>query len=279
MKKYEHNINEERQALLVPTDNFPNITPQEVQLYIVRERNRERGWGFTEADFKALGAPPPWPHVPGMLAAVVLDVMLDNVRETVEEASLFAAAVQPKYYRQPELSFDKSHLRLRPGLTHRRGLSWRIIDLAHMWNQGDVSVSEEPEKLSKIINAMASFYDPANNTRLDNWGVDPLEAMDPSIVPSSAVLWAASYFPKWQQRMHDSHVPVVFIAGYQALRIGMDKSFNSTCHAYLLLGGSGLGERNELILLPNLGAANASLIFLVARSSEDEPIAVPRFLK
>src|SRR5579859_1622029 len=63
---------------------------------IARQRNKERNWGFTEDDFVALGKPPAW-WPEEKLSVVVLDISLDTVEHTFEEAWYFAASVQPNH--------------------------------------------------------------------------------------------------------------------------------------------------------------------------------------
>ena len=150
------------------------VTPHE-QLILASQRNKERGWGFTEADFAILCNPPEWPSE--NLSAIVLDITLDTVAETLEEGWHFAASRQPAHWRWSRIKSDSDHLRLSPGLEHHRGLRWQLIDLA-----GRV---EESTAFS-------------------------VQQSSPS-----AVLWAASYFPKWIQLMDGAAVPYVLISGYQ----------------------------------------------------------------
>ena len=161
-------------------DNTFFIKPA-AQLELVRDRNKERNWGFTNQDFKALGESPAWPD--GKLSAVVLDVSLENVQRTFEEAWYFAASVQPSNCRWKRIESDADHLRLLPGITHKRGLRWRVIDLASNWDRKK--------------------------------GISPADVRDSNASPNSAVLWAASYFPKWVQAMDGVGVPFVWIPGYE----------------------------------------------------------------
>jgi hypothetical protein len=131
------------------------------QLDLARERSMERDWCFTDDDFAALGEPPTWPE--DKLSVVVLDISIDTVEHTFEEAWHFAASVQPNHWRWNELKSDADHLRLLPGITHKRGLRWRVVDLG------------------------------ANLDKAQ--GMSPREVRRSSISPSSEVLWAASYFP------------------------------------------------------------------------------------
>lgn len=167
-------------------DDAPQAVPDlfivpEAQLAFARQRNHEHGWGFTDEDFTALGDPPPWPS--GYLTAIILDVTLDLVGRTFEEAWYYATAVQPGSWRWNEVKSDADHLRLLAGITFERGLRWRVVDLAAHW-------------------------DKRGGTRLK-------DVRDPKTSPSSAILWAASYFPKWVQAMEGVTVPYIWIPGYE----------------------------------------------------------------
>ncbi len=156
------------------------VTPEE-QLEVAKQRNVEGGWGFTDADFIALGRPPTWPE--GELCAVVLEVCLTTVGQTFDEAWHFAKSVQPESRRWDELKSDTKGLRLLSGIQHRRGLRWQSIDLAANWDKKD--------------------------------GIRPRDVRDPKKSPHCAILWAASYFPQWVQAMDGLNVPYVWISGYE----------------------------------------------------------------
>ena len=160
--------------------------PPEAQLALVRQRNTECRWGFTDADFAALGEPPSWPDDP--LCAVVLDVSLDTVQQTFEEAWHFAAAVQPGNWRWGQVLSDEKHLQLLPGITHQRGLRWQVVDLGANWDKRN--------------------------------GIAPEAVRDPKTSPHSAIIWAASYFPKWVQAMDGESVSFVWLPGYQLTVLG-----------------------------------------------------------
>lgn len=153
------------------------------QLELVKQRNQERGWGFAEEDFAALGEPPAWPE--GELCAVVLDAPLATVEQTFEQAWQCVASVYEDKWRWEALLSDAEHLRLLPSIQHKRGLRWRIVDLAANW-----------DKQNGLTPA-------AIRPQSGDW-------------PSSAILWAASYFPQWVQAMDGVNVPYVWISGYQA---------------------------------------------------------------
>lgn len=155
--------------------------PPEKQLELARQRNAERQWGFTKANFEALGVPPAWPD--GYLCAVVLDVSLDTVSRTFEEGWHFTKSVQPGEWRWPEVKSDEAHLKLLDGIAHQRGLLWRVVDLAANWDKKD--------------------------------GIAPVTVRSPKSSPSSAVLWAASYFPELVRAMDGVKVPYWWLAGYQ----------------------------------------------------------------
>ena len=158
------------------------FVPAFVQLELARQRNKERGWGFNKKDFDSLGDPPSWPDRD--LGAVILSVQLDTVQETFEEAWYCAASVQPNAWRCHSVKPDRDHLRLLPGTKHERGLAWVEVDLAANWNKG-------------------------------NDGIIPASIRSPKTSPHVAVLWAASYFPKWIQAMNGKDVPEVWVPGYQ----------------------------------------------------------------
>lgn len=151
------------------------------QLELVRQRNTERNWGFTEEAFAALGEPPVWPD--GKLSAVILDVSLDTPQQTFDKAWHFAASVQQNNWRWDGLKSDPDHLRLLPGITHKRCLRWRVVDLGANWDRKN--------------------------------GISSADVRNAKTSPYSAILWAASYFPKWIQAMDGTNVPYVWIPGYQ----------------------------------------------------------------
>lgn len=189
------------------TDMF---LPPAAQLDIVRQRNKERNWGFTEQDFANLAEQPAWPD---KLSAVVLEVSLDTVHQTFEEAWHLAKSIQPNHWRWEELRSDQDNLRLLPGITHQRGLRWRVIDLAANWDTKQ--------------------------------GVRPADVRDPKMSPHSAILWAASYFPKWVQAMDGTTAPFVWIPGYQ-VSVGLGR--------WASVPGLDLGRSNRGLCL---GAADA----------------------
>lgn len=170
----------------------------ETQLALIRKQNAARNWGLTNSDFDSLGESPQWPE--SKLAAVVLDVSLDTVQSTFEEAWSFAASRQPHFSRQEEIKSDPDHLALFPGTPHKPGIRWRVIDLAANWPWDE---------------------------RVGIWGLCPTDVRNPKVSPHSAMLWAAGYFPKWIRAMDGVYVPFVRIPGY-ILRIPPD-----TCWWYL----------------------------------------------
>lgn len=151
------------------------------QLELVRKRSAERNWGFTDQDFASLGEPPAWPE--GDLCAVVLEVCLDTVQQTFEEAWLWASEVQPNHWRWEKLLSDEESLRLLSGIQHQRGLRWRVVDLAANWDKKD--------------------------------GIRPMDVRNPKKSPHCAILWAAALFPAWVQAMDGTKVPYAWMAGYE----------------------------------------------------------------
>lgn len=154
------------------------IPPAE-QLAVAERLNRERRWGFDEAVFAGLDDGPEWPERP--FGAVVLEISLDSVEQTFEEAWRFAASVQPDAWRWEEVRSDPEHLRLGPGLEHRRGLYWVALDLAGP--QGVVPTALRSERPRGLAHA--------------------------------AVLWAAGFFPEWIRSMDGTSVPYVAMPGYE----------------------------------------------------------------
>src|SRR3989344_234338 len=150
----------------------------DAQLRMAKQRNLERGWGFTDEDFASLGQAPTWP-TDNRLAVVILDISLDTVEQTFEEAWDAVKGAHPADWRWPELKFDKKSLRLLSG-NHKRGLRWQVVDLGINKNSRPIDVR----------NAKAS--------------------------PSSSLLWMAFYSPKWIQSMNGTDVPYVWIPGYEA---------------------------------------------------------------
>ncbi len=181
VRKGSLNPDEVMKAIQAVIDRGSLFIPPEAQLALVRQRNTECRWGFTDADFAALGEPPSWPDDP--LGAVLLDVSLDTVQQTFEQAWHFASAVQPGSWRWDAVLSDEKHLQLLPGITFQRGLRWQVMDLAANWDKQN--------------------------------GIRPLDVRDPKVSPHSSILWAASYFPKWVQTMDGESVPFVWLPGYQ----------------------------------------------------------------
>lgn len=160
--------------------------PAACQLEAVQRWNSERGWGFTDEDFSNLGEPPVWPE--DQLAAIILNVQLDTVQRTFEEAWALTVSQQPVAWRWEGIKADVEHLRPYPGCEHRRGLCWKIIDLGA--NQG--KSSEDIQK-----------------------------AVKPEVLPHSAGLWVAALHPKWVQAMNrGDNIPCVDIPGYQVFLPG-----------------------------------------------------------
>ncbi len=148
------------------------------QLEIVRGLNRERNWGFTRADFNALGEPPPWPGYP--LRAVVLEVQLDTIQVTFQEACNQLAS-----WLSVSTDLDPSKLQLIKGVQHSRGLRWRVLDLEANWDHSPNSA-----------------------------GVSTLDVRSAETSPHVALLWAAVYFPEWVKAMDGRSVPFVSLPGY-----------------------------------------------------------------
>jgi len=155
------------------------ISPAE-QLELVKARNFERNWGFTAEDFFPLGEPPAWPD--GDLCAVVLAPALKTLQETLEEAWLWAAEVQENNRRWDALLSDEKSLRLFTGKEHKRGLSWRVVDLGANWDKQN--------------------------------GIAPKDVRNPKS-PDCEILIAAALFPNWIQAMDGVNVPYVWIPGLE----------------------------------------------------------------
>ncbi|MEA3453022.1 MAG: hypothetical protein U9Q96_01640 [Patescibacteria group bacterium] len=155
--------------------------PIEAQLKMVRQRNTERGWGFTDEDFSSLDGPPAWPE--DRLSAVVLIVGLESIQRTFDEAWYFVASVQSRSYRARRLLSHRDNFRLYPGIRQKKGLSWKVIDLG----------ANQQKSSNQVREAIG----------------------DVTLLPHSAVLWEASYSPKWIQSMDGKNVPYVDIPGYQ----------------------------------------------------------------
>ena len=110
------------------------ISPEE-QLKIVRQRNEERGWGFQESDFDSLGPPPDWPlnwplnnrH----LAAVILDVSLDTVEKTFQEAWAFAIQAKRDSFLDRNIVSGRYEVLLTRGWEHCRGMRWITMGLSN----------------------------------------------------------------------------------------------------------------------------------------------------
>jgi len=148
----------------------------ETKLQLCQERNASRDWGFTKEDFAALGEPPPCPI--GYLCVVTLDVGLYTLEQTLAEACHFAAIAQSDYN---SIRSDRDCLESSDGIKHQRGLRWRVINLAANWDHVD--------------------------------GVKPDDVYDPRVAPGLAILWEASYSPKWVRAMDGKTVPFVSISG------------------------------------------------------------------
>lgn len=162
------------------------ISPSD-QLALVRQRNKERGWGFTEDDFTSLREDvPAWPEE--KLCAVVLDVSLDTIQRTFEQGWHFTAKAQEELgagkWRWDEIKSDSKHLRFLQGIEFQPNtLQWRVVDLGANWDKKN--------------------------------GIRPKDVRNPKNSPHSAILWAASYFPKWIQAMDGVNIPYVWIPGYE----------------------------------------------------------------
>ncbi len=159
------------------------------QLSIVRALNDERGWQFTASDFQELGNPPAWPSQ--WLCAVVLDVSLDTVMQTVEEAWQVITEIYPRCWRWKNMRSDPKHLRLLPGISHHRGLQWRVVNNAANWD---------------------TLH-----------GINPADVRNPRSSPHSAILWEAVFFSRLTQAMDGVTIPHLWIPGYQVTVPGAEQ--------------------------------------------------------
>jgi hypothetical protein len=159
------------------------LVSPEAQLADVRRWNAERGWGFSDDDFAALGEAPPQ-ILGGLLIATVLEVRLDTPARTFEELVAVASGMGSCRGVNPRIRSDERHFGLAPGVIHAPGLRWRIIDLA----AGRV---RERSPYLRVRDG------------------------DPSAMPEAGILAAIAHFPEWVRLMGDPSVPPVHLTGYR----------------------------------------------------------------
>ncbi len=162
------------------------LSPKE-QLEKARKRNKEREglWAFTDADFSALDQDPEWPKEP--LSALILEVSLDTVEKTYDEALFWLAQENPNFLVSKDAGSDRLwhgkerpvEIRLLPGIVHTRSLRWVKVNFA------------------------------------SNRGQSPSSSRSAETAPHASLLWAAGYFPKWLASMDGDKVPYVWNSGYQ----------------------------------------------------------------
>jgi hypothetical protein len=158
------------------------FVPPEAQMAAVRRWNIERGWGFTDEDFAAIGEGSPQ-ILGGLLIATVLEVRLETPAKTFEELVAVASAAGTCRGINPRIRLDDGHFGLAPGIIHAPGLRWRIIDLA------------------------------AGRVREDSYR--RIRDGDPARMPEAGILAAIAHFPEWVRLMGDPSVPPIHLTGYR----------------------------------------------------------------
>jgi hypothetical protein len=173
-----------------------------VQIVNLARWNAARGWGFSEDDISHLEREiPPEPPRPEkgalQLKARVLEIHLPDgpdgtpgVRRTLDE--LWDIVVKSQLARPFHL-FDLSksvRLALAPQHAHHPGLGWRTIDLGHGWPEPDPSC-------------------------VKMCGTSPRRLPHGIERPHAGILAAAAHFPLWLTRMDGTHVPYVWLPGYE----------------------------------------------------------------
>ncbi|HTK59763.1 MAG TPA: hypothetical protein VL283_01015 [Candidatus Baltobacteraceae bacterium] len=173
-----------------------------VQLLNLSRWNAARGWGFSEDDITLLEreippAPPPPEKGRLQLKARVLEIHLPDgpdrtpgARRTFDE--LWDILVKERGARPCHL-FDLSkdaRLALAPNHGHHPGLGWRTIDLGYGWPEPD------PQCVKMC-------------------GISPRKLPAGIERPHAGILAAAAHFPLWLARMDGTHVPYVWLPGYE----------------------------------------------------------------
>lgn len=175
------------------------ISPFE-QLEIARKRNRDYGWGFTQEEFRLLEKTVPLPFALPKRedTVIILDISLDTIQETFEEAwrcRIEKVLLHPWNRDRETTRTDKEHLRLITGKHHIRGMRWKRVDLTSNWGAGEWLAKNQDERPG------GSF--------------SPKSVRSPKKSPSSEILWAASYFPEWIELMYQQEMPNVWLPGYE----------------------------------------------------------------
>lgn len=186
------------------------FVPPKVQLSNVRRWNRERGWGFTEADFATADAKiAHWNQLLGGTAPLVLVPYLGGLRGEVTTFCELCAVALPDQSEGIVADIEKHQIGvgLANGITHRPGLRWEVINpFAHR-------------------------------------GEKPLEARGPNSA-HAGVLALAAHSPEWVQMMDGVDVPFAWLGGYQVVFNGIAGSpywkYVPTLHR--------LWDRHEVIL-------------------------------
>jgi hypothetical protein len=162
------------------------FTSLEVQLANVRNWNKMRDWGFTDADFDGLDLTPV--ERSGLVVDVIAVYLPDEgntsgIQRTFEELWDIGSSIQPGKWRYESLKSDKKHLRLLDGIEHTPGIRRVTLDLGANWDPKD--------------------------------GIRPMDVRGPDSAHAE-VLAAAAHFPDWVQAMDGERVPYVWMPGYQA---------------------------------------------------------------
>jgi hypothetical protein len=146
-----HGIRERQATQLVYTRAL--VAAQ--QLRLVRKRNEERRWGFTEDDFvKAAEEIPDFRESDDALL-VLVPHLADHVttfHELLDFAvSRYRSTMIPEALRRPTVA----QLRLRHGVTHVHGLRWEVIGIGSL---GTTDPADEDVNVHAAVLAAAALH-------------------------------------------------------------------------------------------------------------------------
>ncbi len=174
------------------------------QIGNLKRWNDEFDLGIPKKWFDQLGTPPPEPN--GRLVVVTLVPYLKGKRgvsgaqRTFDALWTIAASRQPGSYRGPRMLSDPKHLRLLPGIEHKPGLRWEVIDLGA------------------------------------NQGKSPADVRDPATSPHAGVLATAAHHPEYVQSQNGNDVPYLWLPGYQVFVDGGDPWRDVPCLIWSQVG-------------------------------------------
>ena len=177
-----------RKSTFLPSLVKGLFTPTHIKLENVRRWNEQRNWGFTEADFANLPAPPSYPK--NQFGTVVLVPYLETPLKTYQE---LVAIMRYEHWESDGGAFSLMFDRLEVcGAPHEPGLRWEVIDMGGGRN-----------------------WHKQTGTNFQGY---PLVFPPPELMPHAGVLAEIAHSPYWARSLYSYNgVPGVWIPGYMTI--------------------------------------------------------------